>query len=52
MEEKKIKKTNPTQKVSPENLERIANIGKYGESFNDVLSRLLDYWEEGHNENK
>jgi hypothetical protein len=46
MEEKKIKKKNPTQKVSPENLERIANVGRYGESFNDVLGRLLDLKED------
>jgi len=50
MAEKQIKKQNPTQKVSPENLERVANIGKYGESFDDVLSRLIKYWETGKKE--
>jgi len=38
------------ERASPGNLERIANIGKYGESFDDVLGRLLTYWETGEKE--
>ncbi len=41
-----------TQKVSEENLERIAKIGKYKESFDNILGRLLDYWETGKKEEK
>lgn len=33
--------------VTVNNMERVAKIGKYGESFNDVLGRLLNYWETG-----
>ena len=36
------------QRISVENQQRIENIGRYGESFNDVVGRLIDYWEEGH----
>lgn len=39
------KKKSPYQRVSPENMERVEKIGKFGESFDDVLGRLLDYWE-------
>ena len=24
--------------------------GKFGETFADILQRMIDYWEEGHNE--
>lgn len=35
-----------TQRVSPENLERVKKIGQFGESFDDVIGRVLDFWEE------
>lgn len=38
------------KRVSYKNIERIEKIGKFGESFNDVLSRLLDFWEEEEEE--
>jgi hypothetical protein len=44
------KKRSPYQRVSDENMERIVGIGKFGESFDDVLVRLLDYWETGKKE--
>ena len=40
------KKRSPYQRVSDENMERIVIIGKYGESFDDVLGRLLDVYED------
>ena len=33
-------------KVSYENLERIKAIGKKGKAFNDVVTKLLDYYED------
>jgi len=42
-----VKKQNPTQKVSTENMKRVENgIGKYGETFDDVFGRLLDLYED------
>ena len=47
------KKRSPYQRVSDENMERIEDgIGKFGESFDDVLSRLIDYWVKGHHQEK
>ena len=43
------KKKSTYQRVSPDNMQRIEQIGKFGESFDDVLGRLLDYWEETGN---
>lgn len=39
------KKKSLYQRVSPENMERIEKMGTFGESFNDVLGRLLDNYE-------
>jgi hypothetical protein len=44
------KKKSPYQRVSPENMQYIEKIGKFGESFDDVLGRLLKYWETGKKE--
>ena len=35
-----------TQTISLKNVERIKNEGAMGESFDHVLSRILDDWEE------
>jgi len=46
------KKKSPYQRVSPENMADIENgIGKFGESFDDVLKRLITYWKTGEREN-
>lgn len=46
------KKKSPYQRVSPENMADIENgIGKFGESFDDVLKRLITYWKTGEKEN-
>lgn len=45
VEPKTKKKKSPYQRVSNENMERIENIGKFGESFNDVLDMLLELYE-------
>jgi bisphosphoglycerate-dependent phosphoglycerate mutase len=51
--DKMKKKRSPYQRVSDENMEKIENsIGKFGESFDDVLKRLIQYWEEGHKPEK
>lgn len=45
------KKKSPYQRVSPENMADIEDgIGKFGESFDDVLRRLIKYWKTGKKE--
>lgn len=39
---------NITQRVSPETMEKIKLVGKWGETFDQVVSRLCDE----HNENE
>jgi hypothetical protein len=36
------------KRISYKNVDRIMDIGKMGDSFDDVISRVLDYWEDGH----
>jgi len=35
-----------TIRISKKNAERLITIGKFGETFDDVLGRILDGWEE------
>lgn len=35
-------KDNITQRVSPETMKKIKEVGKWGESFDQVVSRLCD----------
>lgn len=39
------------KRVSYKNIERVTRIGKFGESFNDVIGRILDFWESRHESN-
>lgn len=39
-------KDNITQRVSPETMKKIKEVGKWGESFDEVVSRLCDEHEE------
>jgi len=36
------------KRISYKNIERVKRIGNFGESFNDVIGRLLDFWESEH----
>ena len=36
------------RRISYKNIERILRIGKMGDSFNDVITMLLDEYEERH----
>lgn len=38
------------KRISYRNIDRIKKIGEFGESFDMVLSRVLDYWDDGHQE--
>jgi hypothetical protein len=40
------------QRISEENQQRLATIGLFGQSFNGVIGKLIDFWEEGHVKNK
>lgn len=34
------------KRISYRNVERVEKIGNFGESFDDVITRVLDAWEE------
>lgn len=36
------------KRISYKNIDRVKKIGNFGESFNDVIERLLDFWESEH----
>lgn len=36
------------KRISYKNIDRVKRIGNFGESFNDVIGRLLDFWESEH----
>ena len=36
-------------RVSPENHERLLRIGFPGQSFNGIVTMLIDFWHEKHN---
>lgn len=36
------------RRISNTNIERMDAIGKFKESYNDIITRLLDFWEENH----
>lgn len=40
------------KRISYKNIDRVKKLGNFGESFNDVMGRLLDFWESEHNKNK
>ncbi len=40
-----MKKIPETVRVSKENADRMVKIGKFGESFDDIIGRLLDNYE-------
>ena len=40
------------KRVSYRNIERIENIGKMGDTFNDVLTLILDDYEKKHKKRK
>ena len=40
-----MKKVPETIRVSKLNGERLIKVGKFGESFDDVITRLLDHYE-------
>ena len=45
MDTKSMKKIPETVRVSKRNAERLVSVGKFGESFDDVIGRLLDHYE-------
>jgi hypothetical protein len=47
-----MKKIPETIRLSPANIQRISQIGKFGESFDDVIGRLLDFFEESNKKKK
>jgi len=38
------------QRISLANMDRVKKIGIYGETFNDVITRLLDCWDRAKRE--
>ena len=40
-----MKKVPETIRVSKQNSERLIKAGKFGESFDDVITRILDFYE-------
>jgi hypothetical protein len=35
--------------ISDTNHKRLSKLGQYGETMDDIIGRILDYWEKGHN---
>jgi len=52
MDTKNMKKIPETIRISKGNAERLVKAGKFGESFDEVLSRILDFYEGEHKEKK
>jgi hypothetical protein len=34
--------------ISEINHKRLSKLGQYGETMDDIIGRILDYWEKGH----
>jgi hypothetical protein len=47
----KREKRDKTIRIRTFNYERLARLGKISDDFDDALTKVLDYWEEGHKGN-
>ena len=47
-----MKKVPETIRISKKNSERLIKSGKFGESFDDVITRILDFYEAGNKPKK